>query len=148
MSHHSITGNWRHEPERKRSLQKTEKGSQKSRTARITPEYSLEGLMLKLQHFGHLIGRSNSLEKSLMVEKIEGRRRGRQRMRRLDGITNSIDMSLSELRETLKDREPWLAAVHGVAKSQAWLNRLNKTKKEYQESLLPQKTGVIQCSHY
>ena len=83
-----------------------------------------------------------------MMGKVEGRRRGRQRMRRLDGITNSIDMSLSELRETLKDREPWLAAVHGVAKSQAWLNRLNKTKKEYQESLLPQKTGVIQCSHY
>ena len=110
----------------------------------INPEYSLEGLMLKLklQYFGHLMQTDDSMEKSLMLGKIEGRRRGHQRKRRLKGITDAMNMNLGKLWETTRDREAWHAAIHGVAKNWTQLGNRTTTTCNYKFMRNPGNRGT------
>ena len=128
----------------------TARRSNQSMLKEINPEYSLEGLMLKpkLQYFGHMMRRADSLEKTLMLEKIEGRRRrGPQRMRRLDGITNSMGMSLSKLQDMVKDSDDCHAAVHGVAKSETWLSDWTTRARDRKGIKSPEEQQATSCRY-
>ena len=130
-----------------REVSWTAKRSNQPILKKISPEYSLEGLMLKLklQHFGHLMRKTDSLEKTVMLGKIEGRRRGWQRMRWLDGITDLMDMSWSKLRELVIEREAWYAAVHRFTKSPTRLSDWTKLTTFYRDNL--KRNWVIFCSY-